>query len=237
MEGTNLSASHEAGTSEKDLEEALATHINKASGLVFGIFSPLHLDRLKSFINASHKAGRTFVADLYTAYVMHMFQREGVHSPAVAGAFRIFFNEAGLNKISRSKLLPDFKRNQITREELLRDRAKYVLPARLSTFELDFPDIPQKSTFIYSLWKGYLDQPEWRKLKARVRSAQSTFIHCHTSGHIYRSDMESFIRSLRPRYVVPIHTAVGEAFRQLPVQTLLVQDHYPVNVSLIDDLA
>jgi ribonuclease J len=159
MEGTNLSANRDKGTSETELEQELAKHFAAAPGLVFGIFSPQHLDRLKSFINASQISGRTFVPDLYTAYVMHMFQGEGFISPKGAGAVPVFFNEAGLNKISRSELYVSFLRNEISREELLANPRNYVLPARHSTFDLDFPEIPRGSTFIYSLWKGYLQQP------------------------------------------------------------------------------
>src|SRR5207244_1823490 len=82
MEGTTLSAGRGKGETEAELETKLHEEISNAPGLVFALFSPLHLNRLKSFLNAAQRSGRTFVPDLYTAYVMHMFQTEGFPSAA-----------------------------------------------------------------------------------------------------------------------------------------------------------
>jgi ribonuclease J len=224
MEGTTLATGRRKGVTESELETKLYEKISNASGLVFALLSPLHLDRLKSFLNAAQRSGRTFVPDLYAAYVMHMFQKEGFPSPARRRGIPVFFNEGSRNKIERSKLNSEFKRNEIARADLLSNPERYVLPARLSTFELDFPEIPPGSTFIYSFWRGYLEQAEWKKLTDRIRAAGSGFVPCHTSGHIFPDDIKRFIETLQPRLLVPIHTEAPGAFKKLHPRTKLLED-------------
>ena len=206
MEGTTLSGNRGKGMTEEELENKLTDEISNAPGLVFAFFSPLYLDRLKSFRNAAERSRRIFVPDLYTAYVMHMFQSEGFPSPAQKLGIPVFFNTAACGKIKRSKLNSALQRNKIAREELLSNGKKYVLPARPSTFALDFRDIPTESKFIYSLWSGYLEKPEWKLLRERVRAAGNRFVHCHTSGHIFPEDIKRFIETLQPKMLIPIHT-------------------------------
>jgi ribonuclease J len=224
MEGTTLCGNRGKGMSEEELENKLIGEMANAPGLVFGLFSPLYLDRLKSFRNAAERSGRIFVPDLYTAYVMHMFQGEGFPSPAQDRGIPIFFNRGSRRRMQRSKLNSDFKNNKIMEEELLSSGKKYVLPARVSTFDLDFPNIPSESKFIYSLWSGYLEKPDWRILRERVRTAGDRFVQCHTSGHIFPEDIKRFIEALKPEMLIPAHTTAPSAFKELHSNTRLLAD-------------
>lgn len=54
---------------------------------------------------------------------------------------------------------------------------------------------------IYSLWTGYLDKPGyWYDLRDKL-------ICIHTSGHACVKDLQDFVREVRPKYIIPIHTA------------------------------
>jgi ribonuclease J len=115
---------------------------------------------------------------------------------------------------------------------LLSNPKRYVIPARLSTFQSDFPEIPQDATFIYSLWGGYLEQPEWKKLKHRFRASGGCFVPCHTSGHIFRDDIKRFIEALQPQMLVPIHTTGASAFKAFHPRTKLLEDGEKMEIGL-----
>jgi len=224
MEGTTLSAGRGRGITEQELENKINEEISKAPGLVFALFSPLHLDRLKSFLHAAERSGRTFVPDLYAAYVMHMFQKEGFPSPAHKQGIPVFFNRGCARKIQHSKRNSDLNRNRIALSQLLSTPGKYVLPARLSSFDLDFRNIPPRSTLIYSFWRGYLDQPAWKTLQVRMREVGGHFIHCHTSGHIFPGDIKLFIDALQPEMLVPIHTTATSGFKKFHPKTKVLEN-------------
>jgi hypothetical protein len=57
---------------EYELEKEIAEHVNSTDGLVLASFSPQHVDRLVGFIRAAQRTHRTFVADVYTAYILHL---------------------------------------------------------------------------------------------------------------------------------------------------------------------
>jgi ribonuclease J len=212
MEGTNFSLGRGKGHSEHELQERIATEIREASGLVFALFTPTHLDRLETFIRAGAAAGRTFVPDLYAAYTMHMFQRPGA-AWSDTRKFPIYFNELGDRKIGRSKVAPDFKKRRIEKERLLTEQSRYVVAARPSTFELDFQSsVPDGATLIYSMWSGYLNQPDWRQVRSWSDSSGSRFVHHHTSGHIFAEDIHRLIEQVNPKRVVPVHTTEPHLF-------------------------
>jgi len=115
---------------------------------------------------------------------------------------------------------------------LLSTPQKYVVPARLSSFDLDFRDIPPGSTFIYSFWSGYLEQPDWETLQERIKKAGARFVQCHTSGHIFPDDIKHFIETLQPKMLVPIHTTVASAFRELHPRTKLLDDGEVLSINM-----
>ena len=62
---------------------------------------------------------------------------------------------------------------------------------------------------IYSLWTGYLDKPGyWHDLRDKL-------ICIHTSGHACVKDLQDFVREVRPKYIIPIHTACKNKYADL----------------------
>ena len=73
MEGTHLGMGKSDGMDEFKLEEEIFRQIKPATGLVLASFSPQHVDRLVGFLRAAIRTDRIFVADVYCAYVMPIF--------------------------------------------------------------------------------------------------------------------------------------------------------------------
>ena len=85
MEGTHMGAHRERGPTEHGLEIDIFNHLKSASGLVLAAFSPMHVDRLVSFYKAARKGGRTFVVDIYGAFVLHLVSGPGKNSSSHGG--------------------------------------------------------------------------------------------------------------------------------------------------------
>src|SRR5205823_881897 len=92
MEGTHIGHSDYRGMTEFELEESIAATIESAPGLILASFSPQHVDRLVAFLRATRKAGRTFIADAYTGYILHLLRNEmSIPSPESTEWIKIFF--------------------------------------------------------------------------------------------------------------------------------------------------
>jgi ribonuclease J len=76
MEGTHIGHTDHRGPTEYKLEDEITAHIQSAPGLVMAPFSPQHVDRLVGFFRATKKTNRIFMADTYTAFVMHLIASE-----------------------------------------------------------------------------------------------------------------------------------------------------------------
>ncbi|MCA8989225.1 MAG: MBL fold metallo-hydrolase, partial [Planctomycetaceae bacterium] len=76
MEGTHFGFPDGNLVTEYELENKITELVGDFESLALASFSPQHVDRLVAFIRATKKAGRTFVADVYTAFVMHLLRKE-----------------------------------------------------------------------------------------------------------------------------------------------------------------
>jgi len=123
MEGTHFSGHRERGPTEKELEAEIAGHVKTAEGLVCAIFSPMHVDRLVSFYKAARKQGRTFVVDVYGAYVLHLVSTQcRIPKPGKAAGIRVLYNahfERTWERKNLGSIHRRFAASRITKEEIL----------------------------------------------------------------------------------------------------------------------
>lgn len=215
-EGTLLGSQRERGISEVELEVQLLPIICSAPGIVLACFSPLDVDRLVTFYKATTKSGRTFVADGYAAFVLHLAAGEAkIPRPLQEANIRVYFNHSFEQKSNLAKIRERFMGNRIEREEILETPDKYLMVFRPRMAELDFGGrLPNQARCIYSYWKGYLEKPEWVKFQQQVTDANGQFIPAHASGHAYVADLLAFIGSIAPKHLVPIHTFEPDALKE-----------------------
>lgn len=62
------------------------------------------------------------------------------------------------------------------------------------------------STLLYSMWSGYKEKPNSRRLLEWAASKGISVLDLHTSGHADRATLQRIVTGLKPRTVVPIHT-------------------------------
>jgi ribonuclease J len=219
MEGTHFGFPDGNEVTEYELEDEIVKHVREASGLVVTYFSPQHVDRLVAFIRAAKKTGRTFIADVYTAFVLHLIASDiPVPVPGKDELVKVFYPKTFVDSAQRrglKKISDQFGASRINIEEITADPSKYLMIFRPSMLEPDFGGtLPVRTTCLYSSWSGYLEKPDWKNAIAKVKDADGKLIEVHTSGHILSSDIVRFVNSISPTTIVPVHTFEPKTFQQ-----------------------
>ena len=211
MEGTHLGQERVRGVTEYELEEEIVNHIRSAPGLVLASFSPQHIDRLVAFIRAGIRTDRTFVVDVYSAFVMHLIGNDvPIPPPKATEGIRVFY-PAYFESSFKAKRL-DYARklflaDRIELSEILADPKRYLMIFRPSMLDSDFGgELPTGTRCLFSRWEGYLEQPEWQKTREQLVAAGSELIQVHTSGHLFSEDLTKLVEQVAPCMTVPIHT-------------------------------
>ena len=220
MEGTHIGHPGHKGANEYQLEEEITRLIKSAPGITLASFSPQHVDRLVGFLRATKKSGRVFVADAYCAYVMHLIASEtSIPRPEATQWVKVFFPKFFLASYERKHMQPFFTLMSPARieiDEIRSDPSKYVMIFRPNMADSDFGGtLPIGARCLHSRWSGYLDQREWKTMKAKLDELGGDVIEVHTSGHIYADDIIDFVRQINAKAVIPIHTFEAERFASL----------------------
>ena len=131
----------------------------------------------------------------------------------------VYFNRSfdrSWRRRNLKKIYDQFLAHRIGLSEILDAPEHCVMLFRPSMIDLDFKStLSRSATCIYSFWPGYLVQPEFRTLKAKLAEAGSKFVECHTTGHIFGEDIVEFVNAIIPRQVVPVHTLFPQRFNAL----------------------
>jgi len=235
MEGTHFGFADGNKVTEYELEDEIVKHVSEASGLVATYFSPQHVDRLVAFIRAAKKTGRTFVADVYTAFILHLIASEiPVPVPGKDELIKVFYPKTFEDSAQRRGLkgLSDrFEASRISMQEITANPAKYLMIFRPSMLEPDFDGrFPNGTTLLYSSWTGYLEKPDWKNAAEKIKAADGKLVEVHTSGHILSSDIVRFVDSISPAMILPVHTFEPEQFKQHFPNVRLLQDREIFNI-------
>lgn len=220
MEGTHVGFDRlKEKKTEVQLEAEIYEHIVASKGIVLSSFSPIDVDRVVTYYKASTKAGRTFVADVYTAFVMHLVTSEvKLPDPKASNTnIRVFYNQAFLQRPEQKREFAEglFEGKRISLEEILSDPSRYVMMFRPSMVDMDFGGrLPDECRCTYSYWKGYLEKPDWEMCQKQLLAARGDLVRAHASGHIYEDDLIELVKALKPKTLIPIHTFEPAGFEK-----------------------
>jgi len=231
MEGTNFVKGRPIGLSEHELEEFLFGEIYPMPDLVLAAFSPMHVDRLVTFYKAARRLGRTFVVDAYAAFVLHLVSGQAkIPRPTRRNGIRVYYNASFVRNRRRFKKIYDlFQADRIELDFILAEPKEHLMLFRPSMTKLDFHgQLPANVRCFYSYWHGYLQKPEWKECHKQLLEVGGDLIEAHTSGHIFSEHIVELVSELRPRSVVPIHTAAPEEFAKHFDNVLLANDGVPI---------
>jgi ribonuclease J len=72
--------------------------------------------------------------------------------------------------------------------------------------ELDRAGALREALAVWSMWRGYMEQPSERRMLERLRERGVPLEFHHVSGHAYLPDLQRLADAIAPDRVVPIHT-------------------------------
>ncbi|GAA4445422.1 MBL fold metallo-hydrolase [Novipirellula rosea] len=218
VEGTHFGFENGNEVTEDGLEAEIIQHVKSASSLVLASFSPQNTDRLRSFIHASSETGRTFVADAYTAFVLHLVGSDAkLEHPLKTGTGRVYFPDSLKERIQRwgtNRANELFRETEIDMAEIMQAPEKYVMVFRSSMLS-DFDGcFPSETLCLYSTWHGYSQRLDWQEVQKALDGVEGKITHVHTSGHALSSDLVEFTKAIDARTIVPVHSFEPEAFKE-----------------------
>lgn len=230
LEGTHVGSGRGKGLSEKELEEQIVRKLRQTEGLALAAFSPLNVDRLVTFIRAARRTGRIFVADPYTAFVMHLVSTQ-CRLPRLSGGghgVRVLLHrrfEASVRARRLEKVRRAVERGALPFSDLASRPERHLLVFRPALLKNELSGgLPRGSVLFYSYWEGYIARPDGRALVEHIESAGARVVKAHASGHLYPEDVAPFVRSLKPRTVIPIHTFHPREFASLAPHVTFLED-------------
>ena len=232
VEGTHFGSEKEQGMTEYELEDKIFEMVQSAPALVLAAFSAMDIDRISTLFRVAKKTDRIFVVDVYTAFVLHLIHAAvQIPYPTKANKIRVFYNHFFLRRRNMQKTYGMFHEDRIELPEILSNPDKYLMVFRTSMVDSDFNgQIPERCRCLYGYWKGYLENPDWVKLKKMIAKANGDFLPAHVSGHAYVSDIIKFVKSVNATKVVPIHTFEPKMFQEHFPNTLEVDDGVTIEI-------
>jgi ribonuclease J len=227
MEGSMLGRNEGLYLDEISVEQALQKHMTVNKGLTYVFTSSQNLDRLVSIYSAARNSGRILVIDLYSAYVLDKLRNISSKIPQFnSEGVRVLYSYYHAQKIADfdRSLLYKYKKSKIEFEEILNNPNDKVLLAKDSRY---FRNIINKlqdhthATAVFSMWHGYLEKGN---LGEFLESNGIPLVEIHTSGHAYVSQLQTLVKALKPRWIVPIHTFYPEKFGDMFTNVIELRD-------------
>jgi ribonuclease J len=228
LEGTTLSrpAATSEPETESELEGRILGIINGSPGLVLAAFSPQNIDRFVTIFRATRRAGRTFIADVYLAHILHQLALPSLPRPA-DGVLRVYLPDSQKRRIIADRqfnIVCPFRTARIYADEIEATPRKWVMLFRESmTRDVDRLPPHNVSTLIYSMWPGYLDRDRNHLASWRRRHEIALKI-AHTSGHADPNSLTRLAQALNPRIIVPIHTKAPHIMDSLLRNVCVLRD-------------
>jgi ribonuclease J len=221
LEGTTISRNNKPFKTEPEIENELI-EVFKQQGKINLIYtSGQNIDRLTSIYRACKRTGKIFVVDVYVAKVLKELSKyAGIPYPSEnfenLKVMFPFFTSRRLKNEGNEKILYEFKKFKITKEEISNQSEKIVMIVRPS-MQKDLENIHriEGGNFIYSMWEGYLQKSGTMKFVDYLTNRKFTLHKIHTSGHADTKTLKKMVEAIKPKNIVPIHTFEGDKYKDI----------------------
>ncbi len=219
MEGSMIGRQEGPHPDEKGVEQAISDILAHQQTYTFVFCSSQNLDRLVSVYRAVKRNRKVLVIDLYTALVLDKLGEVSDSIPQFDWKeVRVLYGYSHARKIAEydQQLLYKYKEAKIEWEEIKSRPHDMVILAKDNRYfrnpMLRKLDPPAGAKAIYSMWHGYLERTDLRKV---LESHHVDFMEIHTSGHAYVENLKQLAAALKPRCLIPIHTFGPGEFSRL----------------------
>lgn len=221
LEGTSIGRSGEHFKNETCIENELVSlfTMNGKSNLIYT--SGQNIDRIVSIYRSCVRTNKTLVVDVYVATILKELS-EFAQIPYPSDGFKTlkvifpYYTSKRLAKEGNEKILYQFKKFKISKEEISGCPDKYVMIIRPS-MQKDLERIAgiDGGNLIYSMWEGYLKKPDTKKFIEYFENREFTIHTIHTSGHADIDTLKHMVEAINPKNIVPIHTFNSGAYDRI----------------------
>ena len=210
LEGTNI---RDDGTppplGERDVEERCVALFRSTVGMVLAAYSAQNIDRLVTLYRAARRSGRFLVLDLYAATMARAPGRDTI--PQFDWDSVCVF--VPLSQRVNVKQAREFERvawvrgHRLFAEDLAGRAGDLVMTFRGSmATELDRAGCLDGAHAVWSMWRGYLEEPSGVTLRDWLAARHLPLSVLHSSGHARVADLQRLAAAIDAREVVPVHT-------------------------------
>ncbi len=221
LEGTTIGRHAGPFKTEPEIEEELKDIFRQAGKICLLYTSGQNIDRIVSAYRACLRTGKIMVVDVYVATILKELSPFG-GIPYPSEKFKNlrvmfpYFTSRRLANEGNEKILYEFRKFKITKEEISRLTGNIVMLVRPS-MQKDLERIQGifGGNIIYSLWEGYLQKPVTAKFIDYLINQGFTLHKIHTSGHAGTPALQQMVDAIKPDYIVPIHTFSGSEYRKI----------------------
>jgi len=224
MEGSMIGREEGLYPEETSVEEALVHKMRADKRICFVFTSSQNLDRIVSIYRAARRSDRTFIIDLYTAFVLEKLCGLSPNIPQFNwGNVRIFFLHHHAQKLAEldEQLLYKYAKHRIKPKEIYFDPENKVVLSKDNRFYRSLITKCGEATTVYSMWHGYLERNNLPEFLAE-RGVELSEIH--TSGHAVLQHLRDIVEALKPKFIIPIHTFYPERFNEMFANVIPVDD-------------
>lgn len=248
MEGTMIQRSNHDFPDEQSVENKIYETIKSDDQISFMIGSSQNIDSIVSAYRACKKAGKIFVIDMYTAWILEKLKIVSSSIPnmswddvKVLRSFgKIYYDKISENPSHfggfKSKIYDDG--NHIQLDEIKLSPNKFFIKMSPSFIEKSIQKLEvDNANIIYSQWLGYLKE-EFNNQKSieilKRLEEKYNWVYAHTSGHADLEALQMFASSINPKKLIPIHTEHKEEFENYFDNVAVLEDNevYEIGQSL-----
>jgi len=224
MEGSMIGREEGLYSDETSVEEELVIKMRADKKICFVFTSSQNLDRIVSIYRATKRSGRTFIIDLYTAFVLEKLHNLSPNIPQFSWKdVRVFFLYHHAQKLAElnEQLLYKYAKHRIKPEEIYNEPENKVILSKDNRYYRSLITKCGEVTTIYSMWHGYLERGTLLEFLTK-RSVELAEIH--TSGHAVHQHLKDIVEAIKPRFIIPIHTFYPERFNEMFANVISVDD-------------
>ena len=223
LEGTNIGSGKKYKTEEQVGKEFERQFRKEPDKLHYVWCSGQNIDRLVQLYKAALHTGRKLIIDTYIALILDRVHgvRNSIPSilDPIAGhdVFRYFNNdryleriEAGGDVFTAAKLMA---LSTVDTGDISCNPGKYVWIVRPNMLPVMRKYVYKPSVFITSLWRGYKEKEG--ELFEHLQKYSIPEMEIHTSGHADVRSLQRIVEHVKPKCLIPIHTATPLLFSEV----------------------
>lgn len=226
MEGTMMRRENSDFPDEASVAAGIEKVLKEQQNISFLISSSQNIDRIVSAVHACQNCDKTFVIDIYTAWVLEIITKISGKTPNMAwDQVRIYADKHFDDVVKKNPAyFGDFRRRlykyRVTSDELKASPEKFLIMSKMSkTRIMEIYKQFGPVNIIYSQWLGYLECKNEEYWGAESMAAfkniddEVNFYYAHTSGHATVDVLSQLSKALNPKKLIPIHTEFPEDYR------------------------